>query len=95
VHLIAATAVLALAAILALPPSRWCLLILCIGLVISMELFNSALEVLVRTINHGYDTALGRALDVASGAVLAAALAAAATGCLVFGEAMFFPSGTR
>lgn len=94
VHLTAAIVVLVVAAVLGLPLTRWCLLILCIGLVISMELFNSALEVLARTINHGYDPPLGRALDIASGAVLAAAIAAAATGCLVFGEAVFFPPGS-
>lgn len=94
VHFMAAILVLGLAAVLALPVSRWCVLILCIGLVIGTELLNSALEGLASSINHEFDPGLGRALDIASGAVLAVAITAAAAGCLVFGEAIFFNPGS-
>lgn len=81
-------AVLAVAAALALDCNlvEWCLVLGCVGLVIAAELFNSAIE----TLFHGLDDeskARSRAcLDIAAGAVLVAALTAAAVGALVFGN---------
>jgi len=80
-------AVLALAAALALQCDvrDWCLVIGCIGLVMTAELFNSAIE----TLFHGLDAeSKGRiqgCLDIAAGAVLVAGLTAAIVGVLVFG----------
>jgi diacylglycerol kinase len=63
---------------------EWALLIGCIGLVLTAELFNSALE----TLFHGLDDAtkhrLVGVLDIAAGAVLLAASTAVIIGCLVF-----------
>jgi diacylglycerol kinase len=81
-------AALALAAALALRCDlhEWCLVIGCIGLVITAELFNSAVEALF----HGQDAeAKARnhgSLDIAAGAVLFAGLTAAVIGVLIFGN---------
>ncbi len=81
-------AALALAAALALGCDRieWCLIVGCVGLVITAELFNSAIE----TLFHGLDTdtknRIHGCLDIAAGAVLAAGLTAAIVGTLIFGN---------
>jgi diacylglycerol kinase len=80
-------AALALAAALVLECSliEWCLVIGCIGLVITAELFNSTIE----TLFHGLDAETkGRihgCLDIAAGAVLFASFTAAVVGILIFG----------
>ena len=81
-------AALALAAALALQCelAEWCLIVGCIGLVLSAELFNSAIE----TLFHGLDADSKKrnrgSLDIAAGAVLIASLTAALIGLLVFGR---------
>lgn len=78
---------LVIAAGIALRVSRvdWCLLALCIAGVLAAELFNSALEELAAGFHREHDPHLARALDIASGAVLLAALGAACVGMLVLG----------
>jgi diacylglycerol kinase len=81
-------AALALAAALALQCDlvEWCLVVGCVGLVITAELFNSAIE----TLFHGQDPEAKarnhKSLDIAAGAVLVAGLTAAVVGVLVFGR---------
>ena len=85
VHFFFAAAVLVAGAALRLPHlSQWCLLLLCIALVLSAELFNSALERMARAVSDREDEHLRAALDVGSAAVLAASLGAAAIGALIF-----------
>jgi diacylglycerol kinase len=86
VHLVMATAVVLLAAVLRVGLIEWCLLILCIAAVLAAELFNSAIERLAREVDRNHNPAVGAALDIASGAVLVAALGSAAIGCTIFGH---------
>ncbi len=84
VHFFFAALVLAGAVALRCEPVQWCLLLGCIGLVLTAELFNSALE----TLFHGLDPATKArtkaCLDIAAGAVLMASVTAAVIGCIVF-----------
>jgi diacylglycerol kinase len=84
VHFFFAALVVAAAIALHCDRTEWCLLLGCIGLVLTAELFNSAVE----TIFHGLDEAAkarGRnCLDIAAGAVLLASITAAVIGVLVF-----------
>jgi diacylglycerol kinase len=81
-------AALALAAALALQCGliEWCLIVGCIGLVLTAELLNSAVE----TLFHGLDAESKKrnrgTLDIAAGAVLVASLTAAVIGVLIFGR---------
>jgi diacylglycerol kinase len=84
VHFIMLFAVLAAAAIFRLEATQWCLVLLCCGLVLSAELFNSCLETMAKTIDRTENRDLGRALDMASGAVLVASIFAAIVGLIVF-----------
>ena len=71
---------------------EWCVLLLCMGLVLSAELFNSSIEFLARAITDEQDDDIRDALDIASGAVLMAAIFAAIIGVtiLVFRFGLMF-----
>ncbi len=83
-HATAAVVVLSLAYLLSCQAWQWCVLGLCIGLVLSLELINSALESLAKGVCHEHNEHVGRALDIASGAVLLASIVAAAIGLAIF-----------
>ena len=69
-HLIAAIIVLAAGFCFGISRTEWMVVMLCIGTVIAAELFNSAIA--------------GEVKDIAAGAVLITAIAAAIVGMIVF-----------
>ena len=79
-------AALVVAAALALRATRieWCVLVLCITIVMTAEMFNSALEHMGRAMGDEYNPTLGSALDIGSAAVLTASIGAAIVGCVIF-----------
>jgi diacylglycerol kinase len=84
VHFFFAAVVLAAAAILIREPVEWCLLIGCIGLVLTAELFNSAVETLFRGLDDATKARVWPCLDISAGAVLLASATAAVIGSIVF-----------
>lgn len=86
VHLPAAALVIVAGAVLGVDRVEWCLLALCITIVLAAEMFNSALETIAKAIDHRYNRHLAEGLDIASGAVLIAALGASCVGLLVLGR---------
>lgn len=84
VHLALAFATLLLATFLHCEVWQWCVLGLCIGLVLALELMNSAVEALAKGVCHEHNEHVGRALDIASGAVLVASIVAASVGIVIF-----------
>ncbi|MCI0702343.1 MAG: diacylglycerol kinase, partial [Planctomycetia bacterium] len=78
VHFFFAALALAMAAALECNHVEWCIVIGCIGMVMTAELFNSAIE----TLFHGLDAEVKNrnysCLDIAAGAVLVAGLTSAA-----------------
>ena len=84
VHLIFAAVVIAAAVALDLARLEWCILCACIAAVLAAEALNSALESLARAVSDQYHPRLRDALDMGSGAVLLAAIGAAAMGAMVF-----------
>jgi len=86
VHFFFTALVLAAAIVFRCGLYDWCLLLGCIGLVLTAELFNSAIE----TLFHGLDEATKKrchaSLDIAAGAVLMASITATVVGGLVFLE---------
>jgi diacylglycerol kinase len=88
VHFAAAAAAIAVAAVLRLSAGEWCLLVLAIGLVLMAELVNTAIESLARGPGARRHPRLRDALDMASGAVLVAALAAALVGIIIAASRM-------
>jgi diacylglycerol kinase len=64
--------------------NEWCLVSLAITTVLAAEGFNTALEHLTDLVSPEHHPLAGKTKDVAAGAVLLAALGAAAVGLLVF-----------
>ncbi len=86
VHFFFAALALAAGFVLQINHTEWCLVIGCIGLVLTAELFNSAIETLFRGIDLETKDRIVGCLDIAAGAVLLAGLTAAAIGVIVFGK---------
>jgi diacylglycerol kinase len=84
VHFFFAALVMATAIVLPCEPLEWCLLLGCIGLVLTAELFNSALEMLCRGLDEISTLRVRHCLHIADGAVLLASITAAVIGAIVF-----------
>lgn len=65
-------------------PTEWCIVVLCFGLVLAAEGFNTAIERLVDLVSPDFHPIAGDVKDVAAGAVLICAIAAAIVGMIVF-----------
>lgn len=65
---------------------EWCILLLCIGLVISLEIMNTAIELVVNLISPQWQESAGRIKDLAAGAVLWSSIIAVLIGLIVFGN---------
>ena len=83
-HLIAAIIVLAAGFCFGISRTEWMVVMLCIGTVIAAELFNSAIERLVDMVSPEWEKIAGEVKDIAAGAVLVTAIAAAIVGMIVF-----------
>jgi diacylglycerol kinase len=84
VHFLFAVLVIAAAALVRASSIEWVVLLLCIALVLTAEMFNSALESLAKAITDKHDPRLADALDTGSAAVLVAAIGATLVGGIVF-----------
>lgn len=63
---------------------EWCVLLLCITVVLVAEMFNSALESMGKAITDEHHYHLGNALDIGSAAVLVASAGASLVGTIIF-----------
>jgi diacylglycerol kinase len=84
VHFSAALLVLVLGFWLGLSPAEWLFIFFAIGLVISAELFNTAIEELTDIAEPEKNQQAGRVKDLAAGGVLVAAITAAIIGLIIF-----------
>jgi diacylglycerol kinase len=85
VHVAFTLAVIAVAAALQVESWRWAVLVLCIAVVVASELFNSAIEQLVRTLHPQRDPAIAAVLHMAAAGVLVNSVAAVIIGLIVLG----------
>lgn len=84
VHLLATILVIPLGIFLKISIIEWCIIILCIALVMSMEAMNSALEYIADKVSPEHNELIGKAKDIAAAAVLICAIGAATIGALIF-----------
>lgn len=63
---------------------EWCLLLICIGIVISLEMLNSSVEKICDMVHPEYHEKVKYIKDVAAGAVLLFSIVAAIIGLIVF-----------
>lgn len=83
-HFLAAILVIVSGYLLDISRTEWIIIVLCIGMVIAAELFNSAIEKLVDLVSPEWHPIAGKVKDIAAGAVLVCAITAAIIGLVIF-----------
>ena len=83
-HLVVIGLVLVLATLLQCSIVQWCILLLCIAVVLGLEYANSAFERLAKGLCTTHNEHVGAALDIAAAAVLVASLISVIIGLLIF-----------
>ena len=84
VHLVVALLVIVAGFVLGIKQLEWCAIVLCIALVLAAEGVNTAIEALADAIHPDQHPLVGKAKDVAAGAVLLCAIASAIVGAIIF-----------
>lgn len=84
IHLFAGAIALLAAWFFNISPGEWLALILVIGIVLSAEAMNTAIEYLTDLISPTQHPLAGKAKDAAAAAVLLCALTAVIIGCIIF-----------
>jgi diacylglycerol kinase len=89
IHLFVSFLVVSLAFYFDVTKVEWCILLLCIGLVISLELLNSAIEGFVNLVSPERQPKAGNIKDISAAAVLVAAIISSIVGLLIFSSYLF------
>ncbi len=84
IHLLATVLVVAFGFFLHISIAEWMICLILFGLVISLELVNTAIEATVDLVTDERKPLAGKAKDAAAGAVLVSAIMAAVIGCIIF-----------
>ncbi len=84
IHVVAAITVVGFGFYYHLNTTEWCLVIICIAAVFSAEMFNTAIEKWIDFVHPQHHKTVGFVKDVAAGAVLVLAIAAAVVGLMIF-----------
>ena len=85
IHAVAAVGAIVAGFVFGITRGEWCAVVAAIGLVLTAEGLNTAIEAVVDLASPGRHPLAEKAKDVAAGAVLLAAITAAVIGLLVFG----------
>lgn len=64
--------------------TEWCICLVLFGVILALELVNTAIEAVVDLVTEEYRPLAKLAKDTAAGAVLIASIMAAGTGILIF-----------
>lgn len=84
IHLAVAVVVVAAGFQAGLTAGEWCIIVLAIFLVLSLEAANTAIEHVVDLLSPGYHETARKAKDIGAAAVLLAAVGSIAAGLLIF-----------
>jgi len=84
IHLLAAVSVISLGFYFHISTTEWCLAVICIGMVMAAEVFNSAIESLTDLVKPEHHPMAGKIKDAAAGAVLLVSIAAGVVGMAIF-----------
>ncbi|MDO4554105.1 MAG: diacylglycerol kinase family protein [Lachnospiraceae bacterium] len=84
IHFCAAVVVIVFGLTIKLTILEWSICLILCGLVIALELMNTAVEAVVDLVTKDFDKQAKLAKDTAAGAVLVAAIVAAVVGGLIF-----------
>lgn len=84
IHTAAMILVVFAGTVLGLSATEWCICLILFGLVMALELVNTAVEAVVDLVTEERKPLAKIAKDTAAGAVLIAAIMAAVIGCIIF-----------
>ena len=84
IHCFAAICVIIAGFCFGLSQTEWIAVSIVIGAVLAAEAVNSSIEALADLVSPEYNEAIKRTKDLAAGAVLLMAIAAAIVGCIIF-----------
>jgi diacylglycerol kinase len=84
IHLVAALLAVIAGFLLKISLVEWCIVIILITLVISLEIVNSSIENLANVVSPDYHPTIKKVKDLAAAAVLCAAIAAVIVAMLIF-----------
>jgi len=84
IDLLIAGIVIAVGFVLPLSSTEWLFIIFAIGMVLSAEVFNTAIEYTCNMIERRYNKNIGIIKDISAGAVLICAITAAVIGIMIF-----------
>jgi diacylglycerol kinase len=84
IHIAATAIVIILASLLHCTAVEWVLLLICIGMVVSLEMVNTAIERFCNMVQTDFNPQVKIIKDVAAGAVLVSAVVAAICGMIIF-----------
>ena len=84
IHCFATICVIAAGVFFGLSRMEWIAIVFAIGSVFAGEAINSSIEALADLVSPTYNEAIKRTKDLAAGAVLFLAIAAAIIGCIIF-----------
>ncbi len=90
VHLLATVLVLVLGFWLCISTVEWFVCLLCIGVVLSAEMFNTAIEILTDKVSPEKSVVAEKVKDISAGAVLVVAIISA-----IIGTRIFFPKAIK
>ncbi len=84
IHCTMAVLVVFFGLVLHISVTEWCICLVLFGLIMGLELVNTAIEAVVDMVTKDYHPLAKRAKDAAAGAVLIASIMAAAAGLIIF-----------
>ena len=86
IHLIVAVLVAAAGFYFKITYTEWCIVLICIGVVLSLEIINTAIEHFVNLVEPNYNSKAGAIKDLAAGAVLVFSIITIIIGIMIFGK---------
>lgn len=86
VHICCALLAIACGFILKINTTEWCMILICIGIVLALETINTAIESFVDLIEPNHHPIAGKIKDLAAGAVLIFSIVSALIGIMIFGK---------
>ena len=86
IHIVCALFAIILGVSLNINFSDWCIILICIGIVLSLEMINTAIEYLVDLVEPNQNPIAGKIKDLSAGAVLIFSGISAVIGIMIFGK---------
>ncbi|MBI3520569.1 MAG: diacylglycerol kinase family protein [Bacteroidetes bacterium] len=86
IHVACALLTVVLGWLLHITATEWCVVLICIGIVLSLETINTAIESFVDLVEPAHHPVAGKIKDLAAAAVLVFSVISAIIGLLIFGK---------